>query len=104
MLEKLGYETFLVAGEITCVPVPNNHALTIVKLKNGANAENIYLIDIGNAKPIAGPINLSELPLRTVEGGYDIEYRFNTAANRYERILLNGCPLKGAVVSFAINF
>ena len=104
MLEKLGFETFLVGGEIPCAAVANNHALTIVKLKSNAGTEKIYLVDIGMARPTAGPVNLSNLPQRTIEAGYEVEFRFNVEKNRYERILLNGCPLKGPMVSDSTEF
>ena len=107
VLENLGFETFLVGGQVGSVAVPNNHAVTIVKLRSAAGTETTYLIDVGIGRPIVGPVNLSDLPQRRIEAGYEIEYRFNAEKSRYERILLNGCPLKGPMVrisAFFFNF
>ena len=97
VLENLGFDTFLVAAEapLPGIQVPWNHAVTVVKL-----GEKTYLIDIGFARPIAEPINLSSLPYRTKEGGYEVEVRFHSEKNQYERVLLNGCPLTGSMVRF----
>ena len=101
VLENLGFDTFLVAAKATHVAIPFNHTVTAVKLSaEGTSVEKIYLIDIGFARPITEPINLSSLPYRIKEGGCEIEVRFNPEKNQYERVLLNGCPLRGPMVRF----
>ena len=103
VLENLGFESLLVPAEVTLpdVRIPWNHAVTIVKFgaeEGNSSDEKTYLIDIGFPRPIAGPVNLSSLPYQTTEGGYEVEVRFNAEKNQYERVLLNGCPLRGPMV------
>ena len=99
VLENLGFNVFQVAGEATWVNVRKNHAMTVVKLTaDEAGSEQMYLLDIGLARPVAGPINLSNLPERRKELGCEVEYRYNPETKLYERILLNGCPITGPKV------
>ena len=105
LLDHLGFNTFVVAAEVPSpyLPVPRNHVVTIVRLQNGKE-EKLYLIDTGFGRPIPEPINLSELPFSGRAGGFNFEYRFNTELQRYERIALDGCAIKGAFVRWSLYY
>ena len=49
-----------------------------------------YLIDMGFPRPIAGPVNLSSLPYRTIEGGSEVETSTRTCDFMLRKINTKG--------------
>lgn len=96
LLNALGFDAFVAAATFVGQNFPpDNHVICIVRL----NAEEQYLIDVGQALPFDEPVPLHNLPYVGRAAGY--RYCYKKAENGlYVRTQLDGALFGGDYVSF----